>query len=88
MRMDGRRTCARARLVRTIEHGGDENSNEPGLLIKVHIIRDLWSVGIVGPNPWLRVGHGLDVCEEVPQRRTGWNLGGGDSEIEKRPRAR
>ena len=57
MRMN-RRMRAKGCFARTVENGGDENSSEPGLLVKVHIIRNPWSVGIVGPHPWLRVGHG------------------------------
>ena len=70
--MDGRTAC----LGRTIENGGDETSGEPGLFIKVQIIWDLRSVGVVGPHPRLRVEHGLDVCEEVSRWRTGSKLGG------------
>jgi len=47
--------------MHTIENRTDENSGEICLLLKVQVVRDLWSVWIVGPGFVLRVRHDSDV---------------------------
>ena len=47
----------------TIENRGNENSGEVGCSFKVQVVRDLWSIRIVGPGLFLRVRHDSDVCE-------------------------
>ena len=57
----GRRSCRRACLAHTIENRADKVSGEIGLLQEMQMIWDLWSIRMVGPRPFTRVGHGSDV---------------------------
>lgn len=53
-----RRTPRRRSLRHTIENRAHEVSDEPGLLLYVHIVCDLCSLGVIGPGHALRVRHG------------------------------
>lgn len=53
----GRRTSGQGDLARTIEDRANKNSGKSSLLPEVQIVRDLWSIGILGE----RLGHGLNV---------------------------
>ena len=74
-------------LVLTIENRADGIPAESSLLLEVQNLRDRRSVRTAGPQLVLRVGHGLGECEGVSPRRAGWNLGGGDSKMERRPQS-
>ena len=50
-----------SRRSRTIEDRGNEDSREIGLLLEVHIIRDLGSVGVCRKRWRLKASHGPDV---------------------------
>ena len=50
-----KRTCRWGCLGHTIEHRADENSSKVGLLPKVQLVWDIWSVGVLGPRLLLRV---------------------------------
>ena len=56
-------TCKREPLACTIENRADERSSKIRLLLQVQKVRDLWSIGIIGPRLGLRIGHGSGVCE-------------------------
>ena len=74
-------------LTCTVENRADENSSENDLLVHVLIVRDLWSIRIIGPQPPHRrvgrVGHLADIYEEGFCPRFGSNLWKGGSEMEK-----
>ena len=43
-----------------MEHRADESSGEIRLLIRAQPVWDIWSVEVIGPRLFLRVGHFLD----------------------------
>jgi len=45
----------------TVKNGSDEYSGKVGLLLQVQRVWDLGSVGIIGPELFLRVGHRFGV---------------------------
>jgi len=56
-------TCRRGYPTRTVENRADENSGKIELLQKVQTVRDLWSVGIIGPGLKLKIRHGLGMYD-------------------------
>ena len=59
----GRRAYRRGSVTLTVQNRGDENSAKKDLLRKVHVVCELWSIGIIGPRLLSRVGHGSGVYE-------------------------
>ena len=62
------RACRWGCIACTIEHRANERSSEIGLLLKVHLVFDIWGIGIIGPRLLLRARHDLDVHEIVGGR--------------------
>ena len=76
--------CRWGYLSRTVENRADKGSGEVGLLAKILLVCDLWSIGVIRPRLSLRVGHGSDVYEEGFPRRAGRRWRGG-SEVKGGP---
>ena len=55
--------CRWGYLVRAIENRANKKSTKIELFGKVYLVLDIWGVGIIGPQLFLRVGHDPDVHE-------------------------
>ena len=72
----------------TVENRADKNPCKIGLLVLVQRARDLWSVRVVGPWLFLRVGHDSDTEGRIEFEGGGFQDGEKTSEFDGRVGAR